>query len=167
MLATASSPSWLVCGRRLVVEERIAETAAIDGWAGSHDPIEYVRDRALNEGRYSVQNVPVNLDLFQTDQHRATQVSLLRCIFGNPYRPKKVDASWLSWNDRAIPRAAAAAYEERSLPSGHLDNARLAVIADMLEEAGCRDDEVLGHLRKADAVHVRGCWCVDLLLGKE
>jgi hypothetical protein len=53
------------------------------------------------------------------------------------------------------------------LPSGHLDNARLAVLADMLEEAGCRDEEVLGHLRKPDAVHVRGCFVVDLLPGKE
>jgi hypothetical protein len=34
---------------------------------------------------------------------------------------------------------AQAAYDERELPSGHLDQARLAVLADALEEAGCGD----------------------------
>lgn len=95
------------------------------------------------------------------------QSCLFRDIFGNPFNPVTFDASWLTWNDGAIARAAAAAYEERSLPTGHLDNARLAVLADMLEEAGCRDDEMLGHLRKVDGVHVRGCWTLDLLLGRE
>ena len=95
-------------------------------------------------------------------------VRLVHDIFGNPFKPVTLEASWLTWNDGSIPRAAAAAYQERSLPSGHLDNTRLAVLADMLEEeAGCRDEEVLGHLRGPQAVHVRGCWCVDLLLGKD
>jgi hypothetical protein len=96
----------------------------------------------------------------------AAQAELLRDILGNPFQPITLQASWLTWNSGAIPKAAAAAYEERALPSGHLDNARLAVLADMLEEAGCRDTDVLGHLRKVDCVHVRGCWCVDFLLGK-
>lgn len=91
----------------------------------------------------------------------------LRELFGNPFRPVNLDPAWLTWNSGAIPRAALAAYEERALPSGHLDNERLAVLADMLEEAGCRDEEVVGHLRRPDAVHVRGCWCVDLLLAGE
>lgn len=93
--------------------------------------------------------------------------TLVRDIFGNPFKPSKLNPSWLAWNDGSISKAAAAAYSEREMPSGHLDNARLAVLADMLEEAGCRDEEVLGHLREPGAVHVRGCWCVDLLTGKE
>lgn len=97
---------------------------------------------------------------------RVGRANFLRDIF-NPFYGAKPQASWLTWNSGAIPRAALAAYQERSLPSGHLDNARLAVIADMLEEAGCRDEDVLSHLRKVDAVHVRGCFAVDLLLGKE
>jgi hypothetical protein len=52
---------------------------------------------------------------------------------------------------------------ERELPSGHLDPARLAVLADMLEEAGCTDADLLGHLR-GPGPHVRGCWPLDLLL---
>jgi hypothetical protein len=49
------------------------------------------------------------------------------------------------------------------LHSGHLDNARLAVLSDALEEAGC-DDAILSHLR-SPGPHVRGCWAVDLCLG--
>jgi hypothetical protein len=39
------------------------------------------------------------------------------------------------------------------------------VLADALEEAGCTDADILGHLRAA-APHARGCWAVDLLLGR-
>jgi hypothetical protein len=41
----------------------------------------------------------------------------------------------------------------------------LPVLADALEEAGCSEAELLGHLRGLGP-HVRGCWAVDLLLGK-
>jgi hypothetical protein len=58
-----------------------------------------------------------------------------------------------------------AAYNERALPSGHLDNARLAVLSDALEEAGCADEAILSHLR-SPGPHVRGCWALDLVLGK-
>ena len=61
---------------------------------------------------------------------------------------------------------AQTAYEERVLPGGHLDPARLAVLADALEEAGCTDAEILDHLRGPGS-HVRGCWALDLVLGKE
>jgi hypothetical protein len=43
---------------------------------------------------------------------------------------------------------------------------RLPVLADALEEAGCQDADLLGHCRGAGP-HVRGCWPVDLILGKE
>src|SRR5262249_18600072 len=53
-------------------------------------------------------------------------VALLRCIFGIPVRPVAVDRAWLAWQGGVIPRLAQAAYDERELPSGHLDAARLA-----------------------------------------
>jgi hypothetical protein len=43
---------------------------------------------------------------------------------------------------------------------------RLPALADTLEEAGCTDADILAHCRQP-AEHVRGCWAVDLLLGKE
>jgi hypothetical protein len=42
---------------------------------------------------------------------------------------------------------------------------RMPVLADALEDAGCDNDAILGHCQ-GDGPHVRGCWVVDLLLGK-
>jgi hypothetical protein len=95
------------------------------------------------------------------------QAELLRDIFGPLlFRPVAVSPAWLAWNEGTVVRLAQVAYQERHLPAGTLDNARLAVLADALEEAGCTDAEILGHLRGAGP-HVRGCWVVDCLLGKE
>jgi hypothetical protein len=88
--------------------------------------------------------------------------SLLRDIFGNPFRPVTLDPTWLT---PTLTNLAMAAYEERSLPSGELDPARLAVLADALEEAGCTKADILGHLREPGP-HVRGCFALDLILAE-
>jgi len=90
---------------------------------------------------------------------RRAQAVLLRDIFGNPFRPVEANPAWLSWNGRAIPRMAEAIYEERAFD-------RLPILADALEEAGCTDAAILEHCR-GPGPHVRGCWVVDLLLGKQ
>jgi hypothetical protein len=89
------------------------------------------------------------------------QCHLLRDIF-NPFRPVTVSPAWQTSQAVAL---AQAAYEQRELPAGDLDVARLAVLADALEDAGCTSEDVLGHLR-GPGPHVRGCWAVDLVLGK-
>jgi hypothetical protein len=91
------------------------------------------------------------------------ECDLLRDIFGNPFRPVTVSPAWQTPQVAAL---AQAAYDERELPAGTLDLARLAVLADALEEAGCDQADLLGHLR-GPGPHVRGCWAVDLVLGKE
>jgi hypothetical protein len=91
---------------------------------------------------------------------------LLRCVFGNPFACVAVDPVWRRWHDRTIPHLAQAIYDERLLPSGHLDCTRLAVLADALEEAGCAEAAILDHLRGL-GLHVRGCWVLDRLLEKE
>jgi hypothetical protein len=93
------------------------------------------------------------------------QCALLRDLFGNPFRPVVLDPAWLAWDGGAVVQLARSVYEERDPGSGELDRARLAVLADMLEEAGCNDAELLGHLRSARP-HVRGCFAVDLLFGR-
>jgi hypothetical protein len=87
-------------------------------------------------------------------------------VFGNPFRPVAVNHACLAWHGGVIPALAQAVYDERELPSGHLEAARLAVLADMLEEAGCSDPQLLGHLR-SPGPHVRGCWPLGRLLGKD
>jgi hypothetical protein len=96
-------------------------------------------------------------------EESAHQARILRCVFGNPFRGASIDPGWLTPTVKAL---AHAAYEERCLPSGELDSARLAVLADALEEAGCTEAAILGHLREPGP-HVRGCHIVDLLLGRE
>jgi hypothetical protein len=92
--------------------------------------------------------------------------NLLRDIFGSPFRAAPtLEPTLLTWHGGIIPQLAQAAYEERSLPEGNLDQGRLAVLADALEEAGFSDQEMLTHLR-GPGPHVRGCSIVDLLLGK-
>jgi hypothetical protein len=92
------------------------------------------------------------------EQHQ--QARLMRDIAGPcPFRPVPADASWLRWNDGTVVKLAQAIYDERAFD-------RLPVLADALEEAGCHDDDMLAHCRQPGE-HVRGCWVVDLLLGKE
>jgi hypothetical protein len=93
----------------------------------------------------------------------AEAVALLIDIFDNPFRPVSLNPDWLT---PTVTNLAAAAYEERQLPSGHLDAGRLAVLADAMEDAGCNNLDILSHCRQPGE-HVRGCWVVDLLLGKE
>src|SRR4051812_9442784 len=68
-------------------------------------------------------------------------------------------ASWLTSVVASLARAAYAGYEH---PSGHLDPARLTVLADALEEAGCTDRALLEHLR-GPGPHLRGCHVLDLV----
>jgi hypothetical protein len=89
---------------------------------------------------------------------RVAQCKLLREIVGNPFRPVAIDTSWLTWNDGTAVKIAQGIHEQRAFD-------RLVVLADALEEAGCTEAAILEHLR-GPGPHVRGCWAVDLLLGK-
>jgi hypothetical protein len=93
---------------------------------------------------------------------RCVQSVLLRDLYPNlshlvPTGP--------AWQTPEVVALAQAAYNQRELPAGTLDVARLAVLADALEEAGCDRADLLAHLR-GPGPHVRGCWAVDLILGK-
>ncbi len=91
------------------------------------------------------------------------RIALIYDIFGNPFRPVKVN---LAWQTPTVLALATAAYENRILPAGTLDSARLAILADALEEAGCDNADMLNHCRQP-GVHVRGCWVVDAILASE
>ena len=82
--------------------------------------------------------------------------SIFREVFGNPFRPVTTDPSWLT---ETVVSLATGIYAERAFD-------RMPILADALEEAGCDHTDILTHCR-GDGPHVRGCWVVDLLLGKE
>lgn len=89
-------------------------------------------------------------------EERAAQATLVRDIFGNPFRPVAVDPSWLT---STVVRLAEGIYQDRAFD-------RMPILADALQDSGCEHDEILNHCRHPGE-HVRGCWVVDLLLGKE
>ncbi len=103
--------------------------------------------------------VSIRNEVESTGADNPRQAALIRCIFGNPFRPVSRDPAWLSADVKAL---AHAAYDNRRLPGGELEAPQLLILADALEEAGCTEATLLDHLR-VPAPHVRGCWAVDLL----
>jgi hypothetical protein len=94
------------------------------------------------------------------------QASFLRDLFGDPFRPSPaLPPAVLAWNDGTVRRLAQAIYEDRRMPEGLLGAGRLAILADALLDAGCEDEGLIGHCREPGP-HVRGCWAVDLILGR-
>jgi hypothetical protein len=90
---------------------------------------------------------------------QAAQAVLLRDIVGNPFRlPAPIAPAVVAYNGGAARRLAEAIYDGRRFED-------LPVLADLLEEAGCTDAALLGHLR-GPGPHVVGCWAVDLVLGR-
>jgi hypothetical protein len=83
-------------------------------------------------------------------------VQFVRDIFGNPFRPVAFDPRWRSADAVGLARGI---YDERAFE-------RLPLLADALMDAECGDEQVLSHCR-SEGPHVRGCWVVDLVLGKE
>jgi hypothetical protein len=88
------------------------------------------------------------------------QATLVRDIFGPlPFRTVTINPLWLAWNDGTVVKLAQGIYDDRTFD-------RLPVLADALEEARCPDPDILAHCRQPGE-HVRGCWVVDSILGKE
>lgn len=96
--------------------------------------------------------------VFFTD--KKDQCACLRDVFGPfQFRPIIIDPAWLAWDVGTIPIIAQAIYDERAFD-------RLPVLADALVDGGCDNADILNHCR-IEGPHVRGCWVVDLILGKE
>jgi hypothetical protein len=89
----------------------------------------------------------------------AAVCELIRELFGNPFRPVTVEPAWLRWRDGLVEHMA------RDIDDGRRYG-DLPILADALEDAGCADADLLAHLR-GPGPHLRGCWALDLLLGKE
>ena len=82
-------------------------------------------------------------------------VALLMDLFNDPFRSIALDPTWRT---PEIAFLAQAIYDKQALD-------RLPELANALEKAGCTNADILAHCR-GPGPHVRGCWVVDLLLGK-
>ncbi len=100
---------------------------------------------------------PVKKARRREQEEERAQCELLRDILPNPFRklpkPKK------SWRTETVRALATGIYAERAFD-------RMPILADALEDAGCEHADILTHCR-GDGPHVRGCWVVDLILGKQ
>lgn len=141
--------------------------SAIEGEAASHDPVvrqakavwdgEIGHERNEQLGWNEVRNVAkAAAEAVARPAILAGFAATLREVTGPSLSPKQLDARWLTPTVLAL---AEAIYEDRAFD-------RMPVLADALEEAGCDNADILAHCR-VDGVHVRGCWVVDLVLGKE
>jgi len=134
LVCAVCSPNALSAAYRTAVNASAAVATTAKGYAPQADPEEWrVADAAETQG----------------------QSALMRCIFGNPFRPVAADPRWLT---SPVLDLARAMYDGR-------DFGPMTVLADALEEAGCGEPDVLAHCR-GDGPHARGCWVVDLVVGK-
>lgn len=85
----------------------------------------------------------------------AAQSQILRCLF-HPFRSITSSPEWRTDTAIALARGI---YDSREFGA-------MPILADALQDAGCDNDDILAHCRSGEA-HVRGCWVVDLVLGKE
>ena len=128
-----------------------ADTAYGAAFAEADDAASYTVDAALRGAEHA--GVAARI------AEQNTQCNEVRDIFGPIlFRSVILNPSWLSWHGGLLVSMARRMYDSR-------DFADLPVLADALEEAGCQDQDILGHCR-SESEHVRGCWVIDLLLGK-
>jgi hypothetical protein len=136
----ADGAAWFTLASNVMIA---AEAAAMDG-AGAVEMATWHKnknDKAADRARAG---------------ERQAQAVLIRDIFGNPFRPVTFSPEWRTSTAVAL---ASQMYESR-------DFGAMPILADALQDAGCDNDEVLGHCR-GPGPHVRGCWVVDLVLGME
>lgn len=172
--------------RAVELAERYADGQATEdelgsAWQEASDAWEMGEDKAAHLAQVCTRHVNQIADGIRAAQYMpalspTTQATLLRDIFGNPFQSlpelrrsggscggqglEELDwiSPWLTWNDGTVRKLAQAIYQDRRFGD-------LPVLADALEEAGCHNQDILEHCR-GSGTHVRGCWVVDLLLGK-
>jgi len=155
---------------RFIEEEATSQEFRVDLFTQAAQSAERERDLLLGLAYYrgtiwrpdhvtAVQGLVAGCARLQSPasvSHRQNrQSSLVRDVF-NPFSPVVLDSIWLTYT---VQNLAAAIYEERAFD-------RLPILADALEDAGCNQQDILSHLR-GGGEHCRGCWALDLVLGKE
>lgn len=120
---------------------RLTDVARYAAWAWAHF-------------RRPDDTMAVDMEVFSSEL--ASLVPLVRDVFGDPFWRTGFDPRWET--DEAV-GVARGIYDDRAFE-------RLPVLADALMEVGCDNPVILSHCRSAGP-HARGCWVVDLVLGRE
>jgi hypothetical protein len=127
--------------------------------AGFVNAVEWVLESCRNRTDEASRNVPQRL------------CDLMRELVGNPFRAWRISPPWLASGIRIAPDGTSV-----TLSLATMDLAReidvhrrfdlMPILADELESSGCIDPGLLHHCRHGTQ-HLRGCWAVDLLLGRD
>jgi hypothetical protein len=150
-LVAACNFAWFYIQEALVPSVRDSRAIAAQAAAYAADPgspVKSAESACLAAGWGSLEGQAVE---------RAAQAAIIRDIFGDlPFHRPAVGPSWLT---PTVVTMAGGIYAEKGFDL-------MPVLGDALEDAGCNDASILAHCR-GSGEHVRGCWVVDLLLGKE
>jgi hypothetical protein len=122
-----------------------ATHVAYDFWAGWY---EYAFPNFCND-------YPIFREMLRDDPKQLL-VSIIRDIFGNPFRPITLSPSWLT---STVISLANQMYDTR-------DFSAMPILADALQDASCDNETILTHCR-GPGPHVRGCFVIDLLTNRE
>ena len=165
-LTNQRSREFVVLAERFAdqgVNEDLAFRARVVGGAYALAPAALALD--VSTGRRELNTTTLALEAARAASRCAAntrlvvkQCGICRDIFGNPFRPVAVDPAWLAWRNGTVAKLAQTIYDDRRFDL-------LQILADALQEAGCTNADILQHCH-APGPHVRGCWVVDLLLGK-
>jgi hypothetical protein len=117
---------------------------AHDLWADFYD---YAFDNLGKESDYDLSVLREDPSIFLP--------TVMREIFGNPFRSVVFDPEWRTATSVAL---AHEMYDSR-------DFSAMPILADALQSAGCDNEDILNHCR-GEGPHIRGCWVVDVVLGK-
>ena len=178
-LSSFLSGFWAGSSKGIEVVERYADGhATVDELARLENPWDFRGDEgngwsrlSLSEPFHTTSAAQIAREVAASAGHRTTTynaysaarnkmanvlASLLRDIFGNPFRPIAIDPSWLTPTVKAL---AESIYTDRTFD-------QLPLLADELVKSGCANPDILDHCRGA-GVHVRGCCVVDGVLRRE
>jgi hypothetical protein len=124
---------------------------------GQSEAFQETVPEALHHAIETVWHINSAVKLKGTTSEEESQVALLRDILGLlSFRPVIINPAWRTSNVNAL---AQSIYNDRAFD-------RLPILADALEDAGCDNADILNHCRQPGE-HVRGCWVVDIILGKK
>ena len=163
-LFVASFWQWRAAALTGSREELIESALAMEEWAetdrlpnglrrsGNEQVVFFAKDMA--QAAYNTACFPYHVTRNRS-MMAGILTNLLREIFGNPFRTPEFDPRWRTSDVVGLARAI---YEEKAFE-------RMPILADALMDAGCEDDAIVGHCR-GDGTHARGCWVLDLVLGK-
>jgi hypothetical protein len=151
------SAAWAANCCEFAVLEESAETAAARAVGSALDfAYHEVYEQTFSRSTYRGDE---RLAAEAREIERRAMPPLLREVFGKLLATDTLNRDHLAGNNATVARLGRTIYADRAFD-------RLPILADALEDAGCDNADILAHCR-GPGPHVRGCWVVDLILGKE